>query len=49
MQKYQDGLKEKMRGSEFVFDSFDLLNYNFYKTSLNRGWIMYRFSWMAKK
>ena len=26
-----------MRGSEFVFDSYDLLNYNFYKTSLNRG------------
>ena len=26
-----------MRGSEFVFDSVDLLHYNFHKISLNRG------------
>ena len=37
MQKYQEGLEEKMRGSEFAFDSVDLLHYNLHKTSLNRG------------
>ena len=26
-----------MRGSEFIFDSVDLLYYKFYKISLNRG------------
>ena len=29
-------LKESMRGSEFIFDSVDLLYYNLQKTSLNR-------------
>ena len=33
----KEGLEEKMRGSEFVFDSVDLLYYNLYKISLNRG------------
>ena len=28
--------KKKMRGSEFLFDSFDLLHYNLHKISLNR-------------
>ena len=37
MQKYQEGLEEKIRGSEFVFDSADLLHYNLHKVSLNRG------------
>ena len=27
LQKYQEGLKESMRGGEFVFDSVDLLYY----------------------
>ena len=35
--KYQDELEEKIRGSEFVFDSVDLLHYNLHKISLNRG------------
>ena len=26
-----------MKGSEFVFDSIDLLHYNLHKISLNRG------------
>ena len=26
LQKYQEGLEEKMRGSEFVFDSIDLVH-----------------------
>ena len=37
LQKYQDELEEKIRGSEFVFDSVDLLHYNLHKISLNRG------------
>ena len=37
LQKYQEGLEEKMWGSEFVFDSADLLHYDLHKLSLNRG------------
>ena len=37
LQKYQEGLEEKIRRREFVFDSVDLLHYNFHKISLNRG------------
>ena len=37
LQKYQDELEEKIRGSEFVFDSVDLFYYNLHKISLNRG------------
>ena len=37
MQKYQERLEEKMTGSEFVFDSVDLLHSNLHKTSLNRS------------
>ena len=36
MQKYQEELEEKMKGSEFVFDSIGLLHYNLHKISLNR-------------
>ena len=37
LQRYQKDLEEKMIGSEFVFDSVDLLYYKLYKISLNRG------------
>ena len=37
LQKYQEGLEESMRGSEFIFDSVDALYYNFNKVSLSRG------------
>ena len=37
LQRYQEGLEQKMRVSNFVFDSIDLLNCNLYKISLNRG------------
>ena len=33
LQKYHEELEEKMRGSEFVFDSVDLLHYNLHKVS----------------
>ena len=37
LQKYQEGLEESMRGSEFVYDSVDVLYHNFNKVSLSRG------------
>ena len=37
LQRYQEGLQEKMRGSDFEFDGIHLLYYDFNKISLNRG------------
>ena len=37
LQRYQEGLEESMRGSEFIFDSVDALYYDLNKISLNRG------------
>ena len=37
LQRYQEGLQEKMRGSDFEFDGMDSLYYDFNKISLNRG------------
>ena len=37
LQRYQEGLEESMRGSEFIFDSVDALYYDLNKLSLNRG------------
>ena len=37
LQKYQEGLEESMRGSEFVYDSVDALYYNLNKVNLSRG------------
>ena len=37
LQRYQEGLQGKMRGSEFEFDGVNLLYYDFNKISLNRG------------
>ena len=37
LQRYQESLQEKMRGSEFEFDDVNLLYYDFNKISLNRG------------
>ena len=37
LQKYREGLEESMRGSEFVYDSVDVLYYNLNKVSLSRG------------
>ena len=36
MQKYQEELEKSMEGSDFVFDSADLLLYKLHKISLNR-------------
>ena len=37
LKRYQEGLEESMRGSEFVFDSVDALYYDLNKISLSRG------------
>ena len=34
LQKYQEQLEESMRGTEFIFDSVDLLYYQLHKTRL---------------
>ena len=37
LRRYQEGLETKMKGSEFIFESVDLLYYSLNKISLNRG------------
>ena len=37
LQRYQEGLEESMRGSEFIFDSVDALYYDLNKVSLSRS------------
>ena len=37
LQKYEENLQEKMKGSEFQFDGLDFLYYDFNKISINRG------------
>ena len=37
LQRYQEGLQENMRGSDFAFDGVNLLYYDFNKISINRG------------
>ena len=57
LQRYQEGLQEKMKGSDFEFDGVNLLYYDFNKASLNRGgsyidspeWIKYKKSTINPK
>ena len=37
MRKYQEGLETKMKGSSYIFERIDLLEYHLHKISLNRG------------
>ena len=37
LQKYEENLQEKMRGSDFEFDGGNFFYYDFNKTSINRG------------
>ena len=37
LQKYEENLQDKMRGSDFEFDGINFLYYNFNKTSISRG------------
>ena len=35
--RYQEGLETKMKGSSFIFERINLLEYHLHKISLNRG------------
>ena len=37
LQRYQEMLEQPMKGSEFVYDSVDVLHYKFHRISLNIG------------
>ena len=37
LQKYEENLQNKMKGSEFEFDGVNFLYYDFNKTTINRG------------
>ena len=37
IQKYEENLQNKMRGSDFEFDAVNFLYYDFNEISLNRG------------
>ena len=37
MKRYQEGLETKMKGSSYIFEHIDLLEYHLHKISLNRG------------
>ena len=37
LQKYEENLQNKMKGSDFEFDGVNFLFYDFNKTSINRG------------
>ena len=37
LQRYEENLQNKMRGSDFQFDGVNFLYYDFNKISLNRG------------
>ena len=37
LRRYQEGLESKMKGSEFIIESVDLLYYSLHKISLNSG------------
>ena len=40
MKIYQEGLETKMKGSSYIFERIDLLEYHLHKISLNRGHIL---------
>ena len=37
LQRYQENLSEKMRGSDFAFDGVNFMYYDLNKISINRG------------
>ena len=50
IQKYEENLQNKMRGSDFEFDGVNFLYYDFNEISLKRGErILHRFSKMVKR
>ena len=49
LQKYEENLQEKMRGSDFELDGVNFLYYDFNKTSINKRWIIHRFTKIVKR
>ena len=50
LQKYQEGLQESVRVSEFIFDGVNLLYYHLQKISLKRGRsYVYSLKWLKNK
>ena len=50
LQRYQKGIEESMKGSDFVFDYVELLNYIFHKIYLKRcGSYIETPKWIKKK
>ena len=51
LQKYQNGLKEKMKDTKFVCEIVDLLYYNFHKTTFQRAGSSYikSYGWITNK
>ena len=50
LQKYEENLQNKMRGSDFEFDGVNFLYYDFNKTSINRGGsYIYSPKWLEDK
>ena len=37
LQRYQEGLENRMKGSNYIFDHVNSLEYHFHKVTLNRG------------
>ena len=50
LRRYQEGLETKMKGSGYIFERVDLLEYHFHKISLNRGgWYINSPYWLENK
>ena len=49
LKRYQKSLKEKMKDSNFVFESADLLYYSLHKITFKKRWIIYKVSRMVRK
>ena len=50
MERYQEELETKMKGSSYTFERVELLEYHFHKASLNRGsWYIPTLKWLLPK
>ena len=50
IQRYQDGLETRMRGTSYVHNQVKLLEYHFHKISLRRGsWYIPTLEWIANE
>ena len=50
LERYQEKLEESVRGSDFIFDSIDVLYYDLQKVSLNRdGSYINSLKWLKDK